>query len=260
MNRVNQVLPRSTGSEQQICVVDVGGAGGLQPHWRPYADRIIPILFEPNPVEADKIRRELRSTYDQSGVIETGLSHVTGPRQLNITQHWGCSSLRTPDESLLARYRIGHAFTVLKQEAISCTRYDALFAAGQVPQPDCIKIDVQGFEYEVLLGFSGLLEECLGIEVEAHLYPIYREQKLFHDLVALLSDFGFVVRRIMPVGSFDGDVVELDAWFTKDISHWRRYSASQREKFSILCKVWDLIDYSRIDPADPHNKVTPVEL
>ena len=39
---------------ERLVVVDVGAAEGLQAMWRPHADRITPVLFEPNPAEAVK--------------------------------------------------------------------------------------------------------------------------------------------------------------------------------------------------------------
>ena len=69
------------------------------------------------------------------------------------------------------------------------------FTTRKSPAPDAIKIDVQGFEFQVLQGFGSLLQHCLGIELEAHFYPIYRGQKLLHDIVSMLSDYGLVLRK-----------------------------------------------------------------
>jgi FkbM family methyltransferase len=236
-------------------LVDVGGAGGLQPKWLAHSDRILPVLFEPNPIEAEKVRSTLSKTFDQGLVIETGLSNLVGPKNLNITRYWGCTSLRQPNPNVLGKYRIGPAFDVVSTKEVNCTRYDILYQEGSVPSPDAIKIDVQGFEYEVLQGFGGLLQSCIAIELETHIYPIYREQKLLHHIVAFLADFGFVLRGLAQVPNFDGDVVELDAWFTKDIRAWRSFSPMELEKFQLICKVWNLVDYARIDPNAPHTQL-----
>ncbi len=244
--------------EHMLRLVDVGGAGGVQPRWGAYADRIIPVAFEPNPAEAAKLRDTLKHTFASALVIEAALSNVVGTHDLNITRFWGCTSLRKPNWDILSKYRIAPAFEVTSTSSVACTRYDALQWAGEVPPPDAIKIDVQGFEYEVLQGFGGLLQTCLGIELETHVYPIYHDQKLLHHLMGLLSDFGFVLRKLTQVSSFDGDVVELDAWFTKDIHAWRRFDPGQQEKFTLICKAWDLIDYARINPAAPHDDISPL--
>ena len=252
----NRDLASSTGSDR-IRLVDVGGAGGLSARWAGVGPSLLPVLFEPNPAQAAELRARMTAEYPSALVLETGLSNVTGPHTLNIAAYWGCTSMREPNKEVLANYRIGGAFRVVDRASVACTRYDALHATGQVPPPDAIKVDVQGFEYEVLQGFGGLLQDCLGIEIETHLYPLYKGQKLLGDLIAFLADFDFVLRRLQPVPSFDGDVVELDAWFTKKASTWRGLDAARKAKFRTLCDVWDLVDYSRINPAAEHNHIDP---
>jgi FkbM family methyltransferase len=243
--------------QDRLRLVDVGGAGGLQPKWRKVAGRIFPVMFEPNPAEAAKLRDILSQTVADSLVLETGLSNVTGPQTLNITRYFGCTSLRSPDQELLSGYRIRRLFDVRAKAEVACTRYDLLHSRGEVPAPDAIKIDVQGYEYEVLQGFGGLLQDCIGIELETHVYPIYRNQKLLHHLIAYLADFGFVLRALKPVPHFDGDVVELDAWFTKSIQHWRTFDATRLDKFRLLCGTWDLLDYERVTPGTAFKQFSP---
>jgi len=193
-------------------LIDVGGAGGLQGKWEARLGSIAPTIFEPNTTEADKIRDKYRAHKDIR-VVERGLCNVSGQRTLHLTQHWGCVSLRQPNFDILAKYPIAKQFKVVGEKTIDCYRYDELFAKGEVPKPDVIKIDVQGCEYEVLEGFGDLLDGCVGIELETHFYPIYWEQKLLHDLVALLGRFGLTLMRLSPINHFEGDMVEADAFF-----------------------------------------------
>jgi FkbM family methyltransferase len=243
--------------EATLRLVDVGGAGGLQPKWLSALDRIAPIMFEPNPAEAAKLRESLAQTASNSLVLETALSNVTGTKVLNIARHFGCTSLRLPNHDVLSGYRIERFFRITGTAQVECTRYDLLHKAAEVPPPDAIKIDVQGYEYEVLQGFGALLQDCTGIELECHLYPIYKGQKLLHDLVSFLADFGFVLRGLHPVNNFDGDVVELNVWFTKSIRYWNAMSETQKQKFSLLCSVWRILDYRRVDQAGSHKKFLP---
>jgi hypothetical protein len=118
-----------------------------------------------------------------------------------------------------------------------------LYHQGTVPAPDAIKIDAQGFEHQILLGFGSLLQDCLGIELEAHFYPLYRGQKLLHDIISLMSDHGLVLRTLQHVAQFDGDLVEVNAFFTKSRFAVRSLTPDQRRKFSLLTKVWELPEY-----------------
>ena len=120
------------------------------------------------------------------------------------------------------------------------TTYAHLSRTGQVSKPDLIKVDVQGFEYDVLLGFGDLLGDCLAIELEAQLLPIYRDQKLFHDLVKMLDSFGLSLRRLLPVDHFDGDVVEIDAWFTVGPERLSKLDQIGQRKLAMIEKEWNL--------------------
>ncbi len=225
-------------------LVDVGGAGGVQPKWLPFADRLFPVLFEPNPAEASKLRGLLADTFPDSLILETGLAETTGPQTLNLTQHFGCTSLLKPNHEFLAKYRIARHFRVKGTLEVACTRFDELHRQGAVPAPDAIKIDVQGYEYQVLRGFGDLLHGCIGIELETHVYPIYHGQKLLHEMIEFLAGFGFSVRRMHPKGNFDGDVVEIDVFFTKGMQAWAGFTPTQRTKFEVICRAWNLVDYA----------------
>jgi FkbM family methyltransferase len=225
--------------DERIRLVDVGGAEGLQLKWMLRAGRITPVMIEPIPGEAESLRRTI-GRIPGARVIESALAHTTGRRMLNIAAAAGCSSLRTPNHGLLDRYSIGHIFAVTRTQEVECTRYDELFHRQLVPAPDAIKVDVQGFEYEVLLGFGQLLGTCLGIELECHFYPVYRGQKLIGEIASFLDDFGFVLRDLRNVPNFDGDAIEFDAFFTKRREEVLSLSHPARTKFALLTEVWQL--------------------
>jgi FkbM family methyltransferase len=225
----------------RLCLIDVGAMGGVQAKWRPHLDSITPVLFEPNPVEAAK----LRTHFIHATIVEAALSNVVGRRELVITENPTCISLRNPNQEFLANYDVHPNLRVKGTQEVDCTRYDVLYQKGVVPCPDAIKLDVQGCEYEVLLGFGALLQDCLGIELETHFYPIYRDQRLLHEIIALLGEYGFVLRKLdqNKMSNFGGDLVEVDAFFTKPRSVVRSYDRTQRRKFDLLTEVWELTQY-----------------
>ena len=222
-----------------LCLVDVGSRGGLRGAWEPYLDRLRPVLFEVDAREAAR----LREVYPNATVVSAALSDRVGERKLHITRNLNCVSLLEPNIELLAKYPdlLPH-FDVMGTVNTACTTYQALYGKGIVPVPDAVKIDTQGHEFEVLLGFGDLLHDCLGVELEAQFYPLYQGQKLLHDLVALLASFGLVLRKITPVPAmrFDGDIVEVDAFFTKGYLARAAMPAGQRWKLDLLAKAWEL--------------------
>ena len=226
-------------SVNRLVVVDVGGLGGLQTIWEPFADQIIPIIFEPNPPQAEALRPSI-SRFPEGKVIASALADIPSDHTLNIAKSLGCSSLRVPNRAILDGYSIAPAFDVTHRISVSCVRYKDLFDDGSVPAPDAIKVDVQGFEYEVLQGFGSLLNTCLGVQVEAHFYQIYEGQRVFGDSVALMKAHGLVLRRVTPVPHFDGDIVEVDAWFTVGAEREASLNERGRQKLDILLAAWKI--------------------
>ncbi|GAB1717121.1 MAG: hypothetical protein NTAFB05_21630 [Nitrobacter sp.] len=218
-------------------LIDVGGAGGLHPKWECFLDRIHPVIFECNPSEAEKIQAKYAGRANIS-IIQKGLYDNAGRKTLYLTKHFGCTSLREPNFSFLNGYPIAKQFQVIDTTTIDCVRYDRLYADGEVPAPHVIKIDVQGCEYEVLQGFGSLLDGVLGVELEAHFYAIYRGQRLLSDLVGLLDQHGLVLRRLNPISHFEGDLVEVDAFFTRSRNSSNRLDKVDKDRLRFVETVF----------------------
>lgn len=201
-----------------IVIYDVGARDELQPHWNAWAESghegACFVLFEPHGPAAAELRQLYRNNH-QVRVVESGLYHVEGAFTLHVTRHGSCSSLRQPDFDVLSRYHIGAIFEVVEEVSVSCGRMDDIVRQNGLRPPDFCKLDVQGVEYEVLLGMGALLEHCLVLEMETHLYPIYKGQKLLPDVIALLDRYGFTLRDLRPQRHFDTDYVEVNACFAK---------------------------------------------
>ncbi len=225
-------------AEDRLVVVDVGGAGGIASKWQPYLEDISPVLFEPNPDEASKIRNVFER-FPGGEVLEFGLAHKAGRATLNIAEYFGCTSLLKPNMDLLQSYKIGSAFRIKETVDISLVRYDSLYHQGRVPKPDVLKIDVQGFEYEVLLGFGHLLETCIAVELEAHFYPIYIGQKLLHEIVDLLRKYGLVLNALRKVPNFGRDLVEVDAFFLRTFESLDIMGEDAKNKMRLIESAWN---------------------
>jgi FkbM family methyltransferase len=229
-------------ADARLCLVDVGSRGGLQAKWHSHTHEIVAVMFEPNPEEAARLRNQLGPDSPYI-VVDQGLSHIVDKQKFYVTVNPLNSSLLPPNTEYLANYEIRPHFVLERETEVPCMRYDVLVQQGRAPAPEAIKIDVQGFEYEVLLGFGGLLQNCLGIELETHFYQLYRGQKLLHDVISLLSNYGLVLRNLEHVPHFDGDLVEVNAFFTKPRFVVRDFSPVQKRKFELLTKVWGLPTY-----------------
>jgi FkbM family methyltransferase len=62
-----------------------------------------------------------------------------------------------------------------------------------------LKIDVQGFEQEVLKGAQKMLEKAKGVEMEISLVPLYQDQNwLLAEILKYMTDKGFTLVSIVP--------------------------------------------------------------
>lgn len=229
--------------ESVVTLVDVGALGGLQGVWRSHRNHVRPVLFDPSPAAAANLRdSEAHETRNcpKALVIEAALSDKEEERTLHMTRHAGCSSLLLPNRDVLARYAVAPIFEVVGTETVTCTRYDTLWKRGEAPRPDVVKIDTQGTELDVLKGFGELLHGCLGIELEAHFYPIYEGQALIGDIVTFLDGFGFSLRALRQQDNFDGDAVEFNAFFTRRTSTLASDDRIARGKLDLIDRVWGL--------------------
>jgi FkbM family methyltransferase len=224
---------------EKVVLADVGAAFGLQPCWRQRINQVVPILFEPNPAEALKLDEQIKRI-PGGRVVQAALSNASGVRSLNVAHFPGCTSLLKPNMELLKNYRIGRLFATIKTLEVQCSRYDSLVALGLCPAPDAIKLDVQGFEWEVLDGCGGLLDECLGVELETHVYPIYHDQKLLGDVIKLVESHGLMLQKLEGVDHFQGDLIEFNAWFTPGPQRLTMLSPVQKRKLQFIREAWGL--------------------
>src|SRR5262249_55032948 len=70
------------------------------------------------------------------------------------------------------------------RRTIPVTTLGTLIAVGEVPSPDLVKIDVQGFELEVVKGASAALHSAQAFIVEVNLYEFMHQCPRVHEVIA----------------------------------------------------------------------------
>ena len=80
-----------------------------------------------------------------------------------------------------------------------------------------LKLDVQGFESEVLRGAHELLTRICGIRLEMSLVPLYEGEDLFDSMLQRLRGLGFVLWSLVPgfVDKNTGRLLQVDGVFFK---------------------------------------------
>ncbi len=80
-----------------------------------------------------------------------------------------------------------------------------------------LKIDAQGYEYQVILGATGILSNIFTIQMELSFVPLYESQKLFCDVTSYLRDRGFHLLAVFPefMHPKKGMLLQVEAFFIK---------------------------------------------
>jgi FkbM family methyltransferase len=106
----------------------------------------------------------------------------------------------------------------MAEEAVRLNRLDtALESYSSVKPPYFLKIDVQGYEWNVLNGASNTISQTVGLIIELSLVELYSGQHLWIDIVLRLEKLGFTLWSVQR-GFSDrktGQLLQLDAIFLK---------------------------------------------
>lgn len=89
---------------------------------------------------------------------------------------------------------------------------EAVLGEADIMTPALLKIDVQGFEREVLEGCRSLLHCFSYVYVECSFMELYKGQALAHEVIDLLRSFGFLLSGIYNL-SYDKKGIAIQGDF-----------------------------------------------
>jgi len=192
-----QILGRAIPT---IHIFDVGAMLVEQDRYQPLVAAGLAKVtgLEPNPAEYAKLQGR-QGPYSYLPVfLGNG-----GPATFHLTRYPGCSSLMAPDAAVIDMFMTigcadpGGNFYVQSRERVETVRMDDLGSSVVI---DFLKIDVQGYELEIMRHGTGKLANTVMIECEAEFVPLYRGQPLFGDIQCFLREQGFVLHKLIDVG------------------------------------------------------------
>lgn len=173
-------------------VIDVGANRG---QFALFATRRFPgaavYCFEPLP-EARKQLAKVLAGRPSVSLFDLALGSEAADKDLRI-------SARDDSSSLLAIGRQAAEFPgthEVDRVPVRTARLDDVLAVQELWRPSLLKIDVQGFELEVLRGAGSLLHAVDEIVVECSFVELYEGQALADEVVCFLGSSGFRLRGI----------------------------------------------------------------
>lgn len=179
-----------------------------------YAKRIC--SFEPLPGAFERLA--VRADGDAGWrAFNLALGAEDGTAALNVAGNEGASSSMLP---MLDRHREAAPESAYVDIVdVPVRRLDSLWAdlvvAGETP---FLKLDVQGFEGEVLKGAAGSIDSLAGLQVEISLAPLYAGTLTLREVLDRAEAWGMRLVHLEP-GFADprsGDLLQVDGVFMRD--------------------------------------------
>ena len=201
--------------EANPVIID-GGAhkGGTVDAFRVLAPRAEFHCFEPDATLAADLLRKFAGS-GEVHVVTAALGESSGKAVFNINASRPTNSLLPAAEDLQADLQ-GLCKTVERVE-VAVTSIDDYCAGQGLDRIDIIKLDLQGYDYQALLGAKSAMRGARVVLVEVLFTEIYKGCHLFPDILRLMGEYGFRLFTLSGIhyGSRD-ELLWADAIFVKD--------------------------------------------
>lgn len=174
------------------------------------------VSFEPLPGPAEQWRAVFASDA-RAEVVEAAVGQQTGEAEIHVSARDDSSSLLPIAERQDALFpgtaEVGTA-------KIRVFRLMDALAATEIAAPALLKLDVQGFELQTLIGCEDLLEHFSWVYVECSFVELYAGQALADDIITWLHDRGFRLDGVYNL-TYDekGRAIQGDFLFMNTAAH-----------------------------------------
>jgi FkbM family methyltransferase len=169
--------------------------------------------FEPLPASARVLEAVTARDKARVMVFRTAIGPVSGTTPFFVSSREDSSSVLEIGEN---QERVFPGTCVKEVVTIPMETLDRLLRPEDLLRPCLLKVDVQGYEFEVLTGARTTLMCVDELLVEASFIKLYCNQRLASDVIRLLLDAGFCPVAIYDmVSDANGVPVQADFHFIR---------------------------------------------
>jgi FkbM family methyltransferase len=194
--------------------------------WAAYVSEIYPkakfILIEPNVELSEEIKRRTFLFSKRVKILNVAVADKIGEGSLNV---WDNPKHNDRTTALAASSLLDHVQGIPKKKIdVRITTLDNI-AEELGKSPDVLKLDLQGGEYNALLGANKILETVELCIIEFGCLEAYIDRTTPRQLMDIMYDNGFCLYDIvdMRYRPFDGALAGGDFFFLKTSSKLREH-------------------------------------
>lgn len=173
---------------QNDMIVDIGGARGYTAYlFHQFLPKASIMVFEPLSENIPAIKKELAGISNIK-IVQKALGNEVGEKLINRSSRITSSSLLDFETNIDSAY-MQEALKENTTETIQICKLDE--ELSDVSKIGIIKIDVQGFEVEVLKGAKNTLAKTSLVVVEVSNHHVYKNAPMYYDVDEILRQNGF---------------------------------------------------------------------
>jgi len=176
-----------------------------------YRERVV--SFEPQASAHAQLQAIAASDPKWTIANRTAIGAVSGV----ITMHTSGNSVSSSILTMLNSHReAAPESDYVGTESVQINRLDDIFVVTAQDRV-MLKVDVQGYEQQVLNGAPNILASCHALIVEMSLIPLYEGQVLARQMWDLLDEAGFEIWSLEPGfrNPHSGRLLQMDGLFVR---------------------------------------------
>src|SRR4051812_7221867 len=201
---------------QLNCVVDGGASdGGWTRELKSVYPQATVVCIEPREEEQPALKR-LAQEMPHIIVAPALLGPTNGEVAFNLAGV--ASSALSASADARAAAGSGATAAAAGQQMTAMSTLDSLIEKCGAPQPDLIKLDLQGFEIDAMRGATRCMERAQALLLELSFFEFLKGQPIAEDVIAFVRERGFRLHDIPSLWHrpLDGALAQGDFFFLKE--------------------------------------------
>lgn len=199
-------------------IMDVGANST---EWSKMAKKIYPdakfCLIEPQ-IEMEGLLQAFCNSANQSTYFLAGADQKSGKKYLTVYENLAGSTFLPYEEDELKENGV--------QRAVQMIAINDIISSGKFEIPELVKLDIQGYELEALMGATSLFGKTEVFILEVSLFPFDDSPgiPIFSEVINFMNERGYVAYDFPGFGRrpLDGALGQCDVCFVKEDSFLRK--------------------------------------